>query len=167
MNWRFTILGFLSLLLVSCAGYQLGGAKPEKLSHIKSIAVPQFKNLTLEPRLSSLATNSFVDAITQDGTYQVSSLASADATLVANIETIQYSQYRANRFDTLASDELTANVKIQWKLMQNGIAVDSGTASGRTNFFAEDNLQLSRDNALPVATLRAAQSIVTSITEGF
>ena len=58
----------LSLLLVSCAGYQLGGHKPAHLAQVKSVHVPLFENDTLQIRAESYATNSAVDAITRDGT---------------------------------------------------------------------------------------------------
>jgi hypothetical protein len=153
--------------LCSCAGYHLGGAKPSEFVNIHSIAVPQFENYTLEPRLSSLVTNSTVDALSQDGTYRISQIGEADATLVATIRVIDYRQYRANRLNVLTSDELLASLMVEWKLVKNGRTLGQGTARGKTNFFVGDNLQLSRENALPVAASRAAQQIVTSLTDGF
>ncbi len=164
---RLLILSLLSVVLTSCAGYTLGGGKPQKYSTIHSLAIPQMENLTLEPRLSVLATNSLVDALAQDGTYRISTSASADAVLHATIREIEYDQFRTNKFDTLASDELSAKVWIEWKLVKNGTTIDSGRNSGKTNFFVADNLHLSRNNALPIAVARATQNIVTSLSEGF
>ena len=157
----------ISLVISSCAGYTLGGAKPKRYQSIRSIAVPQFSNDTLYPRLSVLATNSTVDALGQDGTYAIRDTSSADATLIASVAEVEYRQFRANRFDTLASDELTVRVHIKWRLVRNGQIIGSGIASGSTNFNTGDNVGLAKQNALPLATARTAQKIASSLSEGF
>lgn len=167
MRFKKVIFVFAIILLHSCAGYRLGGVKPQKFSDINSIAVSHFKNLTLEPRLSVLATNSFVDALAQDGTYAILNSMRADATLIASVRTIEYKQYRSNRFDSLASDELRTTVYIDWALKKGDLTLSKGTSSGQTVFFVADNLHTSRSNALPLAVSRASQSIVSKLTEGF
>ncbi len=167
MLQKKAILYLATLFLYSCAGYQLGGAKPENLSHVYSLSYSHFGNLTLEPRVSTLATNSFVDALTQDGTYAIRSQNQADAHLIASVTTIDYQQHRSNRFDTLASDELRTTVNIDWQLKKNNQVISKGTSSGSTTFFAGENLHLSRRNALPLAISRATQNMVTSLSEGF
>lgn len=163
----FTSLALL-VALPSCAGYRLGGAVPEHLENVKTIAVPQFQNKTLSPRLSVLATNSTVDAMLQDGTYQVASAAQADAKLIGSIEAINYQQYSASRTDSLASDELTMEIIVHWKLLgANGVKLEKGIAKGRTNFFIDANQQTSRSNAMPLAAERVGQRIIQSISEGF
>jgi len=116
---------------------------------------------------SSLVTNSTVDAFAQDGTYAIRSNSTADATLRGTIKEIKYLQFRASRFDTLASDELRVNLIVDWELVQNGVVIGKGTATGSTTFNAEDNLSISRQNALPLASSRAAQHIVSQLSEGF
>ena len=164
---RLIVTAALSLWLSACAGYTLGGAKPAALAGVKSIAIPQFTNQSLEPRLSVLVTNSVVDAFAQDGTYAIKTPSSSDATLVATLTDVSYKQYRSNRFDTLASDELTVELNISWKLIQGQRVLISGQASGSTNFETGDNLSISRQNAFPLAASRAAEEIVISLTEGF
>ena len=156
-----------TLSLHSCAGYTLGGAKPKAYQSVDSIGVPQFINQTLEPRLSVLVTNSTVDALAQDGTYRIKDSSQADAVLQATITEVKYSQFRAKRFDTLASDELTVNVVVDWQLVRNGRVIGKGRASGSTNFNTGENLSLARQNALPLAASRTAQEIVSTISEGF
>jgi hypothetical protein len=39
-----------------CSGYRLGSEKPIEFEHISTIAVPVFKNDTLEPRLGTYFT---------------------------------------------------------------------------------------------------------------
>ena len=167
MRPRKTILCLTILLLHSCAGYKLGGAKPEKLSQVNSLSFSHFGNLTLEPRVSTLATNSFVDALAQDATYTIRKQAQADAHLIASVTTIDYQQHRSNRFDSLASDELRTTVNIDWQLKQHGQILSKGTSSGTTTFFVGENLHLSRRNALPLAISRATQNMIISLSEGF
>lgn len=167
MRFLQTITISASVALTSCAGYQLGGAKPAKYARIQTIAIPQVENLTFEPRLSALATNSIVDQFNHDGTYRITTINKADAVLEASVEEIDYSKYSANRFDTAASDELRSEVIIRWQLTQNGQVIGSGRSKGHTNFFVNDNLETARQNALPLATSRAAKQIVYSLAEGF
>lgn len=166
---RFIIL-LLPLLLVSCAGYQLGGTKPSHLSHVKSIQVPLFGNSTQQARASAYATNSAVDALTRDGTYQIGTAESADAVLEGVIETLQYQQVSSSRRDTLRSEELSMEVTIVWTLRDaNNPAriLEKGKSKGRTRFFAGDNLQIARTNALPDALQRACESMTARIADGF
>ena len=48
---------------------------------VKKIAVPTFKNDTLEPRVEVLLANAVIKQIQQDGTYQVAREKDADAIL--------------------------------------------------------------------------------------
>ena len=164
---KIIILGICSFLLCSCAGYKLGGATPQELQSIKSIAIPQFENDTLEPRLAVLTTNSTVDSLVLDGSYKIVSNEEADAVLLARVKQVDYHQFRSNRFDTLRSDEFTAIVEIDWKLVSGRQVLSRGTSKGSINFFTERNFQASKRNALPLAAKRAADKIVTSLTEGF
>jgi len=164
---RHLVITILCVTLASCSGYRLGDVKPAKLQHIQSITIPQFKNDTLVPRVSTLVTNSTVDAIAQDGTYAIRSYDQSDAVLHATVTQIEYDQFRANRFDTLASDELKVTIHVSWELKQQGVTLISSTSTGSTTFDFEDNLAISRQNALPLASARTAQNIVSQLSEGF
>ncbi|MFK7909512.1 MAG: LPS assembly lipoprotein LptE [Akkermansiaceae bacterium] len=160
----------LCLLLTSCAGYQLGGSKPTHLSHVKSIHVPLFENDTLLVRAESLATNSSVDAITRDGTYQIATVETADAVLEGKVLRVNYSQVRSARLDTLRSEELGMEITISWVLRdaQNPTRIlETGKSTGVTRFFAGGNLHVARTNALPDALRRATESMVMRFSDGF
>ena len=157
-------------LLSSCAGYRLGGEKPDHLASVKTIFVPLAKSQALFPRAEALTTNIIVDAITQDGTYRIGTASDSDATLLLTLEKIDYKQTRSDRRDTLRSEELTLEVKINWQLVdpkRPGKPLDEGNNNGRTRLFVDDNLQTARANALPDALQRAAQAIVSRIADGF
>ena len=160
----------LTLILTSCAGYQLGGAKPAHLFHVKSIHVPLFQNDTLLIRAESLATNSSVDAITRDGTYKIATASTADAVLEGRITKVSYNQVRSTRLDTLRSEELGMEITIKWILRdaQNPSRIfEEGTSKGKTRFFAGGNLHVARTNALPDALRRATESMVLQFSDGF
>ena len=166
---RQLLAAVLSLtVLSSCGGYQLGSAKPSELSSVNSISVPLFKNETQEQRLASLVTNSMVDAITRDGTFKFVSNSEADADLVATIKTIEYSERRFSRFDSLKASEMYMTLIVDWQLIDNQNKVlSSGIARGSTQFSVDSNQQLSRTNAFPDAAKDASELIMLRIANGF
>lgn len=160
------LLGIITL--TSCVGYRLGSSKPSHLANVRIIAVPLFKNDTLQPRIAALATNSCVDAIIRDGTFRIGNTDNADATLEASVETIKYEESRSQRLDSLRPEELNVTVYIKWKLVDsNNQALENGTTKGTSKFFVDDNLQLSRENAYPDALKNASQNLVSRIANGF
>jgi hypothetical protein len=109
-------LALAGLFLSGCAGYQLGEVKPGTYKGIEKIHVPPFKNLTLEPRLSSLVTNAVLIELQGDGTYQVATRENCDAVLVGTIREIRKRQLRAVRTDTLRSRELSLFLYVDFHL---------------------------------------------------
>ncbi len=167
---RYALLLLITLPMVSCAGYKLGGAKPPSLAGVKSIAVPMFSNGTQEPRAESLATTAVTDALVLDGTYRIADRDSADAVLEGTLGSIQYSTLRSSRLDSLLAEELTNEVMISWTLRDAGDPkkiLASGTSRGRSSFFADSNLQTARRNALPDAFGRAGRNLVSTLSSGF
>lgn len=154
--------------LSSCAGYRLGNSKPSELSSVQSVSVPLFKNNTQEQRLAALMTNSMVDSITRDGTYSIANVDSSDAQLIATITSLDYSERRSSRFDTLRASELYMNLAVDWKLSDNQNKVlASGKATGQTQFSLAANQQLSRTNAMADAAKDAAKQITLRLANGF
>ncbi len=158
------------LALSSCAGYQLGGAKPPSLSSVTKIAVPMFENGTLHPRAEAIATSAVNDAFVQDGTYRLSNRENADAVLEGRIGGIDYSTLRSSRLDSFVAEELTNTVRIDWILKDASDptrTLASGSSEGFSSFFVDSNLQTARQNALPDAFERAAQSLVSRLASGY
>lgn len=164
-------LSFLTaLLLCSCTGYQIDGAKPAVLKNVHTIAVPMFDNHSLHPRAEALATSAATESIIEDGTYRLASSTSADAILEGTVYRIQYTQLRATRLDTLRPEELQNTVTLNWILRD---ATDSssilarGSSTGTSRFFVDSNLQTSRNNSLPDALQRASDDMVSQLANGF
>jgi hypothetical protein len=166
----YAIVGVVLSLIGSCAGYRLGGAKPQALSGVTRIAVPMFENGTLHPRAEVLATSAVTDALSTDGTYRLSRRDDADAVLEGKVADISYSTIRGSRLDTLLPEELANHVTIQWTLRdaRNPIKIlAQGKSSGKSQLFVSANLQTARNNALPEAMERAAEQLVSRISTGF
>ena len=167
---KFQLLVLLSVVLSSCAGYQLGGSKPPSLAAVQRISVPMLENGTLHPRAEAIATSAVAAAMVQNGTYHLSELDRADAVLEGEVITIDYSKLRGSRLDALAAEELTNTVRIRWRLKDARDPTKllaSGTSMGQSTFFVDSNLQTARQNALPDAFERAAQNLVLQLSSGY
>lgn len=165
-----TLGAIATFALSGCAGYKLGGAKPAHLSAVKTLNVQMVQNDTQFPRAAAHATNSLIDAFTQDGTYRISDLDHADARLITSLNKINYRQARSNRVDILRSEELEMEVFLDWSLVDAtnpGKVLSSGTSRGLTRFFVDPNLQTARQTALIDALKRASEAVVTRLADGF
>lgn len=182
-------------LLTGCAGYRLGEVKPEVYAGIERIHIPPFKNLTLEPRLSSLVTNAVITELQADGTYQVADRKRCDAVLVGTIRVIEKRQLRAVRADTLRSQELSIFLYIDFHLENpsTGAKIDGsperavgeggsrvgkregddpvgsrqGSVIGQTIQFVDPSFQVSERNALSVVAQDAATKLVSRLANGW
>lgn len=167
---KFLALLAPALLLVSCAGYQLGASKPLSLKRIKTINVPMFSNDTLQIRAEAIATSAVVSAFVQDGTYRIESLDHADAILEGRIRSIIYSPIRGTRLDTLRPEELTNIITLAWTLRDARDPTKilaSGSSTGSSQLFVRSNLQTAKSNALPEALEHAGVSLVSQLANGY
>jgi Lipopolysaccharide-assembly len=166
---HFTALAAV-IALTSCAGYQLGGVKPASLSGVKNIAVPMFDNKTQHPRAGAMATSACTHTLVQDGTYRITSLDKADAVLEASLQSINYTQIRGSRVDSLFPEELGNTVTIVWQLRNArdpSQILAQGTSFGTSQLFVSSNLQTARNNALPEALERASEALVSTLASGY
>jgi len=187
--------GLTAQLFTGCAGYQLGEVKPGVYKDIEKLHVPPFKNLTLEPRFSSLLTNAVLAELQSDGTYEVSSRANADAILVGEIRQIEKRQLRAVRTDTLRSRELSLYLIVDFHLEdpQTGarigervargdievptddkvgseeeiIGARQGRVVGETIQFVDPSFQVGERNALSFAAEDLADKLVSQLANGW
>lgn len=167
---KFQLLILLSVVLSSCAGYQLGGAKPPSLASVERISVSMLENGTLHPRVEALATSAVTAALVQNGTYRLSELERADAVLEGEVSSIEYSALRGSRVDVILPEELTNIVHITWRLKDARDptkTLATGSSMGQSTFFVDSNLQTARRNALPDAFERAAQNLILRISSGY
>lgn len=117
-----------------------------------------------------LATSAVANAIVQEGTYRISKVDNADAILEGTVRSVKYSMIRGMPLDTLKPEELSNTLTIEWLLRdaKNPTKIlASGTSSGTSQFFVSANLQTARNNALPEACEHAAESLVSTISNGY
>ncbi|RYD34649.1 MAG: hypothetical protein EOP86_10475 [Verrucomicrobiaceae bacterium] len=168
------LFGRLSLaaaacLLSSCAGYHLGSDKPARMEKITKLAVPTFKNLTLEPRSSVLVTNNVIRQLQTDGTYQVVDPQYADAVLHGTIQQFERRQLRSARNNTLRTREMELRLFIHYTVDDpvTGSVLSRGNINGSTSVFLDPNLQLSERQAIDDASSRVAEELVSRLAEGW
>ena len=165
-----SLLPLVLFSLSSCAGYRLGGSKPEVLAHVKRLHVPLAKNSTQIPRAGAFVTNGVVDALVQDGTYRLGTADNSDATLELNFFTVNYSALRTAEINRLRPEELTMTVVLKWQVIDGADplkVLDSGTTTGRTNLFVDPNLQTAQQSAISDAIRRASISLTARLADGF
>lgn len=164
-----SILAAALCALTGCAGYRLGPAKPAFLKDVHTVAVPTFRNDTLEPRLEVLVTDSVIKQLQQDGTYKVGPEAEADAILTATIEKIQRNPARSVRGNVLLTREfnLTLTLRFQFADRVTRRVLDSGSLLGQTSYFVGSDLQQNERQAIPLAAEQVAVRLVSQLTEGF
>lgn len=185
---------FALIGMSGCAGYQVGDVKPSSYAGINNLHVPSFKNLTLEPRLSSLVTNAVLKELHVDGTYKITNRANCDAVLIGKVREIKKSQLRSQRDDTLSSQELRLHLYVDFhledpvsgKVIRNTSAgqaaplgksktsnpdevvlASQGYVIGRTIQFVDPNFQVAERSALSVAAQDAAGKLVSRLANGF
>src|SRR6266498_4388784 len=73
---------FLLSVLVGGCGYSLGGNLPP---HVKTVAVPIFKNLTQQPAIENVITSAVVNAFANGGRLKVVPVEQADSILEGEI----------------------------------------------------------------------------------
>ena len=71
----------VAIFLVGCVGYTLGPIPPTFMKGIHRIAVPIFRNTTVTADVETLATTTVIKQIQQDGTYEVTGVDPARASL--------------------------------------------------------------------------------------
>jgi hypothetical protein len=159
----------LALLSVNCAGYRMGADKPAAMASVQKLAIPVFKNKTLEPRSSVLVTNNVVKQFQMDPTYQISAVEDADAVLRGTILKFERRQARGFRTNTLRSRELEIKIWVDYEVEEKGTGniLLRGSAQGLTSVFPEENFQLSERQAIDEASRKAAEEIVSRVAEGW
>ena len=169
MNKLAILLAPLALsVLTNCAGYQLGSSKPSQLANVTKLAVPTFKNDTLEPRLEVLVTNALIKRLQMDGAYQIVSRDKADAVLEGKIEDIERSQFRSARFNTLQSSEILMRLRVNYKVVENaGTELISGQEAAQSNIVMDPSVQITERQGLADAAERLAMSVASRISEGW
>ncbi len=110
------LLATALLTFTGCAGYHAGASKPHELAAVKKLAVPAFKNDTLQPRIEALVTDAVIKKLQMDGGYKIVPISEADAVLRGTITDITRHQFRAARVDTLVTTEVLVGMIVKYTI---------------------------------------------------
>ncbi len=168
-------LTVLTFMLSGCAGYTVGPIKPRPMKQVRRICVKNFKNDTLEPRVSALLANSVIRLMQQDGTYEITDEAHADAILAGKLEQIQRRPSRSLRGNVLQTREYLLTLRAHYTVTQvnTGVLLDNRNVNSNTSFFVTGKNLLTADSnqderqALPIAAEDLAARIVSLVSEGW
>ena len=163
------VLAAVALLsLVGCAGYQPGVNKPKQMVAVTKLAVPTFKNETLQPRLEVLVTNAVIKQLQIAGTYKIVPVADADAVLHGVIEDITSRQFRAQRNNTIKTSQLLVGLIVKYEVKDvNGEVLLKGQPHAVSTLILDPNFQVTRQQALADAASRLSEAVSVEITEGW
>ena len=126
----FLHFGAVLCLLIFGCGCGVYSFSPGGKSSIKTIAVPQFENQTIEYGLSSRMTDLVIDAFIADGNMKVVSPTDADATLVGVMTNYERKAYTYDENDNVSEYV----VKIIFDVTLQG---EGGTEIWRDKFYSE------------------------------
>jgi hypothetical protein len=157
------------LCLAGCLGYHIGPVKPQYLHDIHTIAVPTFKNHTLEPRIEVLVAGTVIKQFQQDGTFKITSNENADAILEGTIVSVSRAPARSVQGNVLATSEFNLSIRVQYKLVgRDGKPLGpQGAAVGSTSYFVGTDVITDERQALPLATEQLATNLVSQLSEGW
>ncbi|MEQ1860213.1 MAG: LptE family protein [Chthoniobacteraceae bacterium] len=173
-NGKLAVL-VAALALPGCAGYQVGSIKPTPMANVRTLAVPTFKNETLEPRIEVLLANTLIKQIQQDGTYKIAREQDADAVLECTLDEIERRPQRSARGNVLLTREYELVMRVRYRVVDRKTGADlmSRSVTGTTHFFVSGANALTADvlqderQALPLAMEQAAIRLVAQISEGW
>ncbi len=167
-RWLLPFCPLILLTLSGCAGYTLNGSKPAKLAEVTKLYVPTFENETLEPRLSVLVTNTVIKQLQATGTYQIVKESEADATLKGTITTIDRSQWRAVRSNTLRTKELLARMKLNYRVVDSGgTTLQRGRVQATSYVPLDTNWQTSERQLLSETAERMSVTLAGELSNGW
>ena len=163
---------FLALVIgfaFSGCGYHLGEIRPTPMRSVRTLAVPTFKNKTYEPRVEVILADTLIKTLQEDGTYTIVQGSRADATLEGVLTKIERRSIRSVQNNVLATSEFELRLDIQYTVYSQltGATLLQGRVIGKTTFFANEDLQTTERQAIPLAARDAAIQITTEIAEGW
>ncbi len=169
------LAAFMALFFCGCAGYTVGPIKPTPMKDVRRIAVRNWKNDTLEPRVESMIATMIIKQIQQDGTYEITDEGRADAVIDGTLLTIDRRPVRSLRGNILQTREYQLTLRGRYVVTEKstGKILDQRNIVGVTSFFVTGQNLLAADSnqderqALPYAIEEMATRLTSTISEGW
>lgn len=165
---RFAIAFLIATLFAGC-GYKLGEIRPTPMRSVRTLAVPTFKNNTYEPRVEVLLADTLIKQLQQDGTYTIVSDDKADAIVYCTLKSITRRSLRSVQNNVLATAEFEIVLEVNFQVVDRvtGFVLLEGRARGDSSFFANNDLQTTERQAIPVAANELAIELTSQLAEGW
>ena len=162
---RLLVAALASTLCAGCA-YHLG---PASTMNVHSIAVPNFRNKTFEPRVSVQITDAVIRRIQNDGAIRVVSEDTADATLTGEITTWTREPLLYRSDNVLVAKEYMLLIYAHVLLTDNrtGKHLIDTTCVGRTQYFWSNDMTQAEQQAFPLAADDLARRICDRIVDAW
>lgn len=173
-NYKLQTSIVLFCLFLSGCGYTLGEIKPTTMRRVNTLSVETFRNETLIPRLEAQTADAVVKQFQQDGTYRIETVDRADANLSGTIVSVKRQPMRVYSTNVQQTSEFELIVTLEYVVKDRltGALLLKGRAEGHVPFFINSdnvNSDLTTDQNInyPIAAQRAAEAIVSKVSEGF
>jgi hypothetical protein len=166
-----------------CAGYHLGPVKPAAMAQVRTLAVPAFRNNTLEPRLEVLLANVLIKQLQQDGTYRIASEKDADAVVLCTVDKLDRQPARSVRnnaskgilADFYQTSEFTLDLVLKVDVQEKGTGKSllKREVRGTSSFFVSSANPLTADvnrderQAISQAAEDASVRLTSYLSEGW
>ncbi len=165
----------LGLVLSGCAGYHTGPIKPTRMAGVNTIAVSNFRNDTLLPRVEVLLADALIKQFQQDGTYKITRENDADVILNGHLEQIVRIPARSVRGNVFLTREYVIIIRATYDVTNRatGVPIERRSAIGRTTLFVAGTSPIAADltqderQALPLAAEDLAKNVVSHLSEGW
>ena len=160
---------FLIATLFAGCGYKLGEIRPTPMRSVRTLGVPTFKNNTYEPRVEVLLADTLIKQLQQDGTYSIVSDNTADAIVYCTLRSITRRSLRSVQNNVLATSEFEIVLEVNYQVVDRvtGFVLMEGRARGDSSFFANNDLQTTERQAIPVAANELAIDLTSQLAEGW
>ncbi len=155
-------LSLLLPLLIAGCGYTTGTLLP---THIKTVAVPTFANLTYRPGVEVDLCKRIIDRFTFDGNLRIAPSERADSLLQGEVAGYQKQALRYRDNEKIEEYRLILSVNVSFKdLRKDKVIWEAKGFSGKTEYFPAEK---SEEDALTEAIDDLAKKIVDKTIEGW
>jgi hypothetical protein len=158
---------FVCLFAFGCAGYRVG---PVTKRNFKSIAVPVFRNTTLQPQIEAQISNAVIQRLQQDGSLRIEPEPRADVVLKGSIVKYNRESLRSLRTDTGVPREfeITITVRVEATDRRTGETVLRLTeVEGKSDVFIGEDQQSAEEQALPLIADDIAKRVAGLLVESW
>ncbi len=162
--FKWFLLIALLFVSVSGCGYRVGSLLPASM---KTVAVPNFINRTIEPAIEIDVTNGVIERFQVDGTLEVVPESEADTLLLGEIIDYKREGLRLSSSDDSTTEfRLTIAVRLTFKDLNTGKVLWVATrVEGETEFLPGSSGPEAERAALPLVVEDLAEDIVSKVVD--